>query len=52
MTSNSVSENADNVFDWSLGSEITEPSQISNEIEYILQRLLEQNTKMTQIEDI
>ena len=45
------SENVNNVFDWNLGSELTEPSQISNEIEIITQRLSEQNnTKMTQIE--
>ena len=47
-----VSENADNVFDRNLGSELTEPSQISNEIEVISQRLAEQNnTKMSQIEE-
>ena len=46
-----VSENIDNVFDRNLGSELTEPSQISNEIEVISQRLAEQsNTKMSQIE--
>ena len=47
-----VSENVNNVFDRNLGSEITEPSQISNEIEVISQRLAEQNnSKMTQIEE-
>ena len=46
-----VSENVNNVFDRNLGSELTEPSQISNEIEIITQRLSEQNNnKMTQIE--
>ena len=46
-----VSENVNNVFDRNLGSELTEPSQISNEIEIISQRLSEQNSsKMTQIE--
>ena len=36
----------------SLGSELTEPSQTSNEIEVISQRIDEQNnTKMTQIEE-
>ena len=46
-----VSENVINIFDRNLGSELTEPSQISNEIEAITQRLSEQNnTKMTQIE--
>ena len=45
-----VSENANNIFDRNLGSELTEPSQISNEIEVISQRLTEQNNnKMTQI---
>ena len=44
-----VSEN--NIFDRNLGSELTEPSQISNEIEAISQRFSEQNNhKMTQIE--
>ena len=43
-----VSENVNNIFDRSLGSEQTEPSQISNEIETISQRLSEQNNiKMT-----
>ena len=38
-------------FDRNLGSELTEPSQISNEIETITQRLSEQNNnKLTQIE--
>ena len=46
-----VSENVDNIFDRNLGSELTESSQISNEIEAIIQRLSEQNShKMTQIE--
>ena len=41
-----------NIFDRNLGSELTDPSQISNEIEVILQRLTEQNNaKMTQIEE-
>ena len=44
-------ENVDNLFDRNLGSELTEPSQISNQIEAITQRLSEQNNhKMTQIE--
>ena len=39
------------VFDRKLGSELTEPSHISNEIEALTQRLSEHNnTKMTQIE--
>ena len=51
-TLTNVSENVNNVFDRNLGSEITEPSQISNEIEVISQRLAEQNnSKMTQIEE-
>ena len=46
-----VFENVNNIFDRNLGSELTEPSQISNEIEVISQRLFEQNSnKMTQIE--
>ena len=46
-----VSENVNNIFDRNLGSELTEPSQISNEIEVISLRLSEQNDhKMTQIE--
>ena len=46
-----VSENFNNIFDRNLSSELTEPSQISNEIEAITQRLSEQNSnKMTQIE--
>ena len=46
-----VFENVKNVFDRNLGSELTEPSQISNEIEAKTQRLSEQNYhKMTQIE--
>ena len=45
-----VSENV-NTFDRNLGSELTEPSQISNEIKAITQRLSEQNNHtMTQIE--
>ena len=40
------------IFDRNLGSELTDPSQISNEIEVISQTLSEQNnTKMTQIEE-
>ena len=47
-----VSENVNQIFDRNLGSEITEPSQISNEIEVISQRLAEQNSsKMSQIEE-
>ena len=47
-----VSENFNNVLDRNLGSELTEPSQISNEIEVISQRLTEQNNdKMSQIEE-
>ena len=46
-----VSENLNNIFDRNLGSELTELSQISNEIEAITQRLSEQNNhKMTQFE--
>ena len=46
-----VSEIVDYIFDKNLGSNLTEPSQISNEIEAITQRLSEQNnTKMTQFE--
>ena len=44
-TLNNVSENVNNIFDRNLGSELTEPSQISNEIEVISQRLTEQNNK-------
>ena len=47
-----VSENVNNVLDRNLGSELTEPSQISIEIEVISQRLAEQNNdKMSQIEE-
>ena len=47
-----VFENGNNIFDRNLGSELIEPSQISNEIEVISQRLAEQNNdKMSQIED-
>ena len=47
-----VSENVNNVLDRNLGSELTEPSQISNEIEVISQRLTEQNNdKMSLIEE-
>ena len=47
-----VSGNANNIFDRNLGSELTEPSQVSNEIEVISQRLTEQNNdKMSQIEE-
>ena len=44
-TLTNVSENVNNVFDRNLGSEITEPSQISNQIEVISQRLAEQNNR-------
>ena len=48
-----VSENADYVFDRNLGSELTEFSGISIEIEEFSQRLTEQdNTKKTQIEEL
>ena len=51
-TLTNVSENVNNVFDRNLGSEITEPSQISNEIKVISQRLAKQNNKkMSQIEE-
>ena len=47
-----VSEKVNNILDRNLGSELTEPSQISNEIEVISQRLTEQNNdKMSQIEE-
>ena len=47
-----VSENVNNVLDRNLGSELTELSQMSNEIEVISQRLTEQNNdKMSQIEE-
>ena len=47
----SVSEKVDNIFDRNSGIELTEPSQISNEIEGISQRLNEQNiTRMSEIE--
>ena len=50
-TLTNVSENVNNVFDRNIGSELTETSQISNEIVIITQRLSEQNNnKMTQIE--
>ena len=50
-TLTNVSENVNTVFDRNLGCKLTEPSQISNEIEIISQRLSEQNSnKMTQIE--
>ena len=46
-----VSENVINIFDRNLGSDVTEPSQTSYEIEAITQRFSEQNShKMTQIE--
>ena len=46
-----VSENVNNIFDRNLGSELTELSQNSNEIDVISQRLAEQNNnKMTQLE--
>ena len=38
-TSTNVSENADNVFDRNLRSELTEPSQVSNEIEVIQRKI-------------
>ena len=48
-----VSKNNYNTFDRNLGSELTELSQTSNEIEAITQRLSEQNShKMTQIEKL
>ena len=48
-----VSENLNNIFDRNLGnSEVTEPSEVCNEIEVISQRLAEQNnTEITQIEE-
>ena len=47
-----VSENVNNILDRNLGSELTEPSQLSNEIEVISQSLEEQNNdKMSQIEE-
>ena len=47
-----VSENVNNILDRNLVSEITEPSQISIEIEVISQRLAERNNnKMAQIEE-
>ena len=50
-TSVDVSEFVNNHSDRNLGSEITEPSQISNEVEAISQRLSEQNNnKMKQTE--
>ena len=46
-----ASEKVNSIFDRKLGSKLTEPSQIRDEIEAITQRLSEQNnTKMTQIE--
>ena len=42
-TSVVVSENVNNIFDRNLGSKLTEPSQINNEIEAITQRLPAQN---------
>ena len=42
-TLTNVSENVNNIFDRNLGSELTDPSQISNEIEVFSQRLTEQN---------
>ena len=42
-TSTNVSENVNNICDRNLGSELTDPSQISTEIEVISQRLTEQN---------
>ena len=50
-TSTNVSENADNVFDRNIGSEVTKLSQVSKEIEIISQRSTERNnTKLSQIE--
>ena len=47
-----ISENLNNIFDRNVGSELTDPSQISNETEVISERLTEQNNaKMTQIEE-
>ena len=44
-------EKFNNIFDRNLGSQLTEPSQISNEKEAISKRLSQQSiTKMTQIE--
>ena len=52
-TLTNVSENGNTSFDRNLGSEITEPSQISNEIEVVSLRLAEQNSsKMSQIEEL
>ena len=46
-----ISENINDIFDRNLGSELTEPSQTSYEIEASPQRSSEQNShKMTQIE--
>ena len=42
-TLTNVSENNNNIFDRNLGSELTDPSQISNEIEVVSQRITEQN---------
>ena len=39
-----ISENGNDNFDSNLGSELSEPSQISNEIETITQKLSEQNS--------
>ena len=39
-----VSENVNNIFDRKLGSDLTEPTQISNEVEAISQRFSEQTT--------
>ena len=51
-TLTNVSNNADNVFDRNLGSELTDPSQNNKMIEIISQRLTEQNnTKISQIEE-
>ena len=50
-TLTNVSENVNNVFDRTSGSELTESSQINNETGIITQRLSQQNNnKMTQIE--
>ena len=46
-----VSENVNDIFDRNLGSELTEPSQISHEIPAIAQRLSDRNNNnITQIE--
>ena len=50
-TLTNVFENADFVFDRNLDSELTEPSEVSNEIEVTLQRFTKQNnTKSSLVE--